>query len=30
LDLPIAATWGYAAGLAGLVVAGLILTGSRL
>ena len=30
LDLPIATTWGYAAGLAGLIVAGLILTGSRL
>lgn len=30
LDLPIAATWGYAAGLAGLIIAGLILTGSRL
>jgi hypothetical protein len=30
LDLPITATWGYAVGLAGLVVAGLILTGSRL
>jgi len=29
-DLPITTTWGYAAGLAGLVVAGLILTGSRL
>lgn len=30
LDLSIAATWGYATGLAGLIVAGLILTGSRL
>lgn len=29
-DLPIATTWSYAAGLSGLVVAGLILTGSRL
>ena len=30
LDLPIATTWGYAAGLAGLILAGLFLTGSRL
>jgi hypothetical protein len=30
LDLPIAATWGYAVGLAGLIAAGLVLTGSRL
>ena len=30
LDLPITTTWGFAAGLAGLIVAGLILTGSRL
>jgi hypothetical protein len=30
LDLRITTTWGYAAALAGLAVAGLILTGSRL
>jgi hypothetical protein len=30
LDLGISATWGYATGLAGLVVAGLVLSGSRL
>jgi len=30
LDLGIGTTWGYAAGLVGLLVAGLILSGSRL
>jgi hypothetical protein len=30
LDLPIITAWGYAAGLAGLIAAGLILTGSSL
>jgi len=29
-DLPIVTTWGYAVGLAGLAVAGLILTGGNL
>ena len=29
-DLSVVTTWGYALGLAGLVVAGLVLTGSRL
>lgn len=30
LDLPMATTWAYAAGLSGLVVIGMILTGSSL
>jgi hypothetical protein len=29
-DIPIVTTWGYAAGLTGLAVAGLILTGGSL
>jgi hypothetical protein len=29
-DIPIVTTWGYAAGLTGLAVTGLILTGGSL